>query len=251
MLRIGVDLDGVVADFRSAFRQVAGHVLHRDLEGDAESLAPNEQERVWRAIAATENWWVGIQPYEPDQIARLYAAAREGRWEIVFLTKRPPSGGECVQLQTQWWLEQWGYLMPAVVTVPGSRGELANALRLDLLIDDLLVNCVEVVSSSATKAVLMLRDEPPPGVADHALERGIGVVATLREAIDVFERLQKVLPKRRGRLLRLAEWFGAPRTSDARLEPRQPRPKPAGIPSSPSLPPGTFPSEGNNKSPKV
>lgn len=250
MLRVGVDLDGVLADFRSAFREVAWHVLHRDLEGEAESLAPHEQERVWRAIGATQNWWVGIQPYEPDQIARLYAAAREGRWEIVFLTKRPPSGGESVQTQTQWWLEQYGYLMPAVVTVPGSRGELANALRLDLLIDDLLVNCVEVVSSSPSKAVLMLRD-PSQGASDHALARGIGVVATLAEAIDVLERLQEVLPKRRGRMLRLAEWFGTPRTPEPRLEPRQPRPKPAGIPSSPSLPPGSFADDGGDESPKV
>ncbi len=250
MIRVGVDLDGVVADFRSAFREVVWSVLNRDLAGDAESLAPSELDRVWRAIARSQNWWVQIRPYEPDQIARLYAVAREGRWEIVFLTKRPPSGGDSVQVQTQWWLEQHGFLMPAVVTVPGSRGEFANALRLDLVIDDLIVNCVEVVSASPTKAVLMLRDHVPPSVATHALARGIGVVSTLQEGIDVLERLQEVLPKRRGRLLRLAEWFGTPSAPAPRLEPLRPLPASA-IPTSPSLPPGSFPPESGEESSKV
>jgi hypothetical protein len=249
MLRVAVDLDGVIADFRSAFRQVASHVLDRDLDGDDEPMAPTERDRVWGAIARTQNWWATIQPYEPDQIARLYGAAREGRWEVVFMTKRPPSGGECVQVQTQWWLEHHGFLLPAVVTVPGSRGELANALRLDLVIDDLFVNCVEVVSSSPAKAVLMLRDHEPEGVADHALARGIGVISTLQEGIDVLQRLHDVIPRRRGRLLRLSDWFtGASR--EPRLEPARPHPT-AVIPSSPSAASGTSPHERREKPPKV
>ncbi len=231
-LRLAVDLDGVVADFRSAFREVAGQVLDRDLAGEAESLSPSELDRVWKAIGRTPNWWVTVRPYEPEQIGRLYARAREGRWEVVFLTKRPSSAGDSVQLQTQWWLEQFGYFLPAVVTVPGSRGELANALRLDLVIDDLLVNCVEVVSSSPTKALLMMREHEPIDVADHAMARGIGVVSTLQEGIDVLERLEEVLPKRRGRLLRLTDWFGSRPQPPPALEPARPLPSLA-IPSSP------------------
>ena len=62
-----------------------------------------------------------------------------------------------MQFQTQWWIERFGFYLPAVLTVPGSRGEIANGLRLDLLVDDQLINCVEVVSASPAKAVLMLR----------------------------------------------------------------------------------------------
>ena len=53
------------------------------------------------------------------EIARLYAMARASRWEVFFVTKRPPSAGDPVQFQTQWWLEQHGYYLPAVLTVPG------------------------------------------------------------------------------------------------------------------------------------
>ena len=30
---------------------------------------------------------------EDEMVARLYDLARQERWEVVFLTKRPPSGG--------------------------------------------------------------------------------------------------------------------------------------------------------------
>ena len=76
---------------------------------------------------------------------------RAAGWEVFFLTKRPRSAGDSVQFQTQWWIERFGFYLPSVLTVPGSRGDVANALRLDLLVDDQLINCVEVVSASPTK----------------------------------------------------------------------------------------------------
>ena len=239
MIRVGFDIDGVLANFRSAFRLAAADLLRLDLdeEGDA-ALAPADVDRVWKKIAATHNWWTTVSAYEPRQIARLQGLAREGRWEVVFLTKRPASSGDTVQFQTQWWLEQHGFLMPSVVTVPGSRGELANALRLDLIADDQLLNCAEVVGASTTKAVLLLRAGEPENLRAHALTRGVGVVSTLAEAIDVVVRLQEMLPKRRGRFLRLAEWF--PSAADAKpLDARLPRPepsRPSDTSSSPSAP---------------
>ena len=119
--------------------------------------------------------------YEPEQIARLYSLTRAAGWEVFFLTKRPPSAGDTVQFQTQWWIERFGFYLPAVLTVPGSRGEVANGLRLDLLIDDQLINCVEVVSASTTKAILMLRSHDA-AAREHATNRGIGVVPTLSDA---------------------------------------------------------------------
>jgi hypothetical protein len=227
-LRVGFDLDGVLADFRSAFSDLAREVLHEDIEAgrspDAQPRSAGDIERVWQAIAQSHNWWTRIKPFEPGQIARLYALAREGLWEVVFLTKRPPSGGDTVQFQTQWWLEKHGFLMPAVITVPGSRGELANALRLDLVIDDQLINCAEVLGASTTKAVLVLRDGEPDSLRSLATSRGIGVVSTLEQAIDVVHQIQEMVPRRRGRMLRLADWFGL-QNEPKRLEPAMPRPR--------------------------
>ncbi len=126
------------------------------------------------------------------------------------MTKRPPSAGDSVQFQTQWWIERFGFYLPAVLTVLGSRGDIANGLRLDLVLDDQLINCVEVVSATPTKALLMQRIGDSQA-RDHAINRGIGVVSTLAEAVSIIERLHDVLPQKRGRMLRLSEWFSGPR----------------------------------------
>jgi hypothetical protein len=210
-LRLGIDIDGVLADFRTAFHETAMRCLRRDVDDtpDLESLTPlsaGDVRRVWDFIATAQNWWMDVPAYEPDQIARLYSLTRAAGWEVFFMTKRPQSAGDSVQFQTQWWIERFGFYLPAVMTVPGSRGDIAAGLRLDLVLDDQLINCVEVTSAAPTKAMLVLRSNDPPA-RQQASSRGIGVVPNLSEALTVIERLHDVLPQKRGRLMRLAEWF--------------------------------------------
>lgn len=230
-LRLGFDIDGVLADFHSAFEAAARGNAQTgtglDPEGaDREPLTTREVSRVWAHVRRTANWWTRLDAHEPAQIARLYALTRRLRWEVVFMTRRPESGGDPVQFQTQWWLETHGFYLPAVVTVPGSRGDLANALRLDMVVDDQLHNCVDIVSGSSAKAILLFR-ATDPAVRDHAVNRGIGVVSTLEEALDVLERAQETLVARRGRLNRLIDWFQGGQDKSLPSQPEAPRPKPS------------------------
>ena len=222
MLRLGIDVDGVVADFRNAFRALAERELGISA-GDVDAdLSKPDVDRLWRSVAATTNWWLGVPVYEPDQIARLYSQSRRSRWEVFFMTSRPPSAGDSVQLQTQVWLEKHGFLLPSVLTVPaGARGELARSLRLDLALDDRIVNCLEIISASNSKAVMVVRGTGEPGTREAAEARGIGVVPTLRQALDAVERLDELLSPRRGRLVRLADWFQAKK--DGPTRPHDPR----------------------------
>jgi hypothetical protein len=228
MLRIGFDIDGVVADFRTAFLDAAAKLLgrgaiHRPTAPmpDFNAVSASDAKRVWRVITETPNWWLGLAPYEPAQIARLYQLARRFRWEVSFLTSRIPTTGDSVQFQSQAWLESHGFYMPAVVTVPGSRGEIANALRLDVVVDDQLLNCLEVVGASQTKAMLLLQVGDAE-LEKQATERGIGTVHRLEEVIEVLLQLQDVLPERRGAVMRLADWFRK-REPDSQLLPMNPR----------------------------
>jgi hypothetical protein len=234
MLRVGFDLDGVIADFRTAFLDVAANVLARGAirrpsspMPDFDAVSPADAKRVWKVIADTPNWWVGLAPFEPAQIARLYQLARKHRWEVSFLTSRIPTSGDSVQYQSQAWLETYGYYMPAVVTVPGSRGEIANALRLDLVVDDQLLNCLEVVGASQTKAILLLRVGDAT-LEQQATERGIGVAHRLDEVIEVMVQLQEFLPQNRGVVMRLADWFQRkePESHVLPMNPRASRPVP-------------------------
>ena len=220
-LRLGFDVDGVLADFRSAFRATAreclGHALTEDGDGaTATPLAQGDVAKVWTHIARTPNWWMKVPPHEQPEIARLYALARAARWEVFFLTKRPASAGDPVQFQTQWWLELQGFYLPAVLTVPGSRGDAANALKLDITVDDRLTNCVDIIAASRSKAVLVLRREDQI-VRDQALARGIGVVSTLAAAIDAVEQFEEAKRVSSGRLSRLADWFKPSRHDEERL----------------------------------
>jgi hypothetical protein len=216
-LRVGFDVDGVVADFHTAFRATAAAADQES--GGAPPRHPlnaHAVKRAWERIDRTSQWWLTLAPYEPDQIQRLYRTSRERRWEVYFLTTRPSSAGETTQFQTQWWLEQHGFSLPSVMTVPGSRGDAANAVKLDIAIDDRLTNCVDIIAASRAKAVLLQRRDDP-GIRDQALARGIGVVSTLAEALDAIEQFEEAKRTTVGRLSRLADWFKPSKHHDAPL----------------------------------
>ena len=226
MLRLGIDVDGVVADFRTAFRALAERELRTSADDVEKDLSKADIDRLWRAVAGMSNWWLDVPAYEPIEIARLYKEARRCRWEVFFITSRPASAGDTVQLQTQAWLERFGFYLPAVLTAPaGARGELARSLRLDLTLDDRMVNCLEIISASNSKAVMVLRGNGEPGAREAAEARGIGVVTSLAQGLDAIERLDELLTTRRGRLVRLGDWFQPKRESPGLpADPRQKRP---------------------------
>jgi hypothetical protein len=229
-LRVGLDVDGVVADFRRAFREAgqrfASSAPPPDEGSGHERMNQREVKRTWDAISRTPQWWLGLEPYEPGEIDRVYRLSRERRWEVYFLTTRPPSAGETPQFQTQWWLEQQGFKLPSVITVPGSRGELANALRLDVIVDDRLQNCMEVIAASQTKAIFLDRDNDV-NAREQARSRGIAPVSTMREALDAVVALEAAKRDARGPLARLADWFRPARPAPSLpADPRETMPLP-------------------------
>jgi hypothetical protein len=227
-LRIGFDVDGVVADFNRGFRNACGELLGTARDGErADDLSATDLKRVWRRVIGTTNWWMTLEPYEPAQIERLYKLARRHKWEVFFLTKRPQTEGDSVQFQTQWWIEHHGFYLPSVLTLPGSRGDAANALRLDVTVDDQLLECADIISSSTSKALLMLR-EADKTTYDQATSRAIGVVSSLEEAIDVVERLQEIVVTKGSSLIRLTNWFSLVKPPEPTLpmNPRATRPLP-------------------------
>tara|TARA_B100000029_G_scaffold241673_1_gene238918 strand:+ start:52 stop:750 length:699 start_codon:yes stop_codon:yes gene_type:complete len=229
-LRLGFDMDGVMADFQTALGSAC-----QDLMGieaglvSARDLPTIELKRAWRRIVRTPNWWTTLSAYEPDQIVRLYELSRRHHWEVVFLTKRPRTKGDTVQVQTQWWLEQQGFYLPSVVTVPSSRGEIARALRLDLIVDDQQLECADCIASSTAKALLLLRDPKDETARNLATSQGIGVVPNLSQALDVIEQLDTLVGSKTGVLARLKNWFSVANDAGPVLpmNPRATRPLPS------------------------
>src|SRR5437899_8819362 len=86
-----------------------------DRQGSAEAASDNvapmmklnmtsrQQRRLWRHIGSIENFWETLAELEPGVIQRLAGIATERRWEVIFLTKRPPTAGRTTPVTTQRW----------------------------------------------------------------------------------------------------------------------------------------------------
>ena len=189
-LRIGFDVDGVVADMDSALTRQA-----QTLFGSPVNLTSRQQQKLWRQIEGVENFWQHLDEVEPGAVRLLAAAAAAHRWEVIFLTKRQQTRGASAQLQTQRWLVANGFERPSVFVVQGSRGRIAAALALDVVVDDRVENCFDVVVDSTAKTVLVWRnaEERLPAAAERL---GIRVVHTLGEWMNsLIEPASPTMPK--------------------------------------------------------
>ena len=191
-MRIAFDLDGVLADFAAAFDAIArrlrpppeGNLLSLSEADTAEDAAsPGLERRVWREIQTTENFWTSLDPLEPDLIATIHERALRDRWDIFFVTQRPATAGDPVQRQTQRWLAERGFPLPAVIAHRNSRGQLAAALELDFLVDDTVEHCVDVLDMSRTRPILVCR-KPDPAIWTNAKRLGIATCRSTTDALS-------------------------------------------------------------------
>src|SRR6187200_1586488 len=133
-LRIGIDLDGVLADMNAALDHHADQLFgpapsapdpRRDAEAQG-SVAPEavsgktplrlrrrlterQHRRLWRRVRGIDGFWEHLEETEPGVVSRLSGLATERRWEIIFLTKRPTTAGATSQIQSQRWLASKGF----------------------------------------------------------------------------------------------------------------------------------------------
>jgi hypothetical protein len=239
-MRIACDLDGVLADLHEPFVRTAtrlfpeldpGRLAAAEIsaalpddespeeptelvEGSAAApvelpslaLTRRQADAVWKEIANTENFWEQLQEIEPGAIARLATLADERRWEVLFITSRPKSGGRTVQRQTQRWLSAQGFDRPAAYVVHGNRGRIADALHLDVVIDDRPDNCLDVVLESKAGAILVWRGSPE-SVPASARRLGIVVVSSVAECLDAIVQAEEAKTPG-GFLRRLRAIFG-------------------------------------------
>ena len=238
-LRIAFDMDGTLADLSTAYagveerlfgaadedaeqpapekreaeQQSEGEIQaaaeseleRRDARRFVERLSARHRDRVWRTIEDTPDFWTTLKPLEDGAVKRLFELTAEQHWEVFFITQRPATAGGTVQWQTYTWLVDQGFLTPSVIPLAGGRGKAASVLRLDYLVDDTPQNCVDVLSDSSTRAILLV-DPDDPLAASSARRLGIGVAHSVHEVLDLlvqateartnptlFEKLRKIV----------------------------------------------------------
>jgi hypothetical protein len=186
--RVGFDVDGVLADLVLALSRHAAALFGEVAASPEVRLTARRRQRLWNRVRAVEDFWETLEEIEAGGVARLAAVARERQWETIFLTTRPETAGNPAQTQTQRWLAARGIAYPSVFVVRGSRGAIASALALDAMVDDRAQNCVDVVSESSARALLLWR--PTADVPDIALNRPrIDVVKSLDESLDLLTEI--------------------------------------------------------------
>lgn len=202
------DVEGTIAAEGDPSTPTTGDSPNPDVAPDTRPpavrpLTPRELRRLWSHVMTIDNFWSSLHESEPGAIARIAALATKHRWEVLFLTQRPSSAGDTVQVQSQRWLKTHGFDMPSLfVTRSGSRGKVADALALDAVIDDRPENCLDVVADSTATSILVWRMRPdavPPGVP-HA---GVDVVYSMGQALDRLEQLTNERTRRGSFLGRL------------------------------------------------
>lgn len=232
-LRIGFDLDGVLADMEEGIIREAVRLFgltspptpQQQRSASMTDLVPEEiadpaplrhelqltarqRRQLWRHVRGIDDFWESLDEIEPGSVERLARTADNRRWEVIFLTRRPATAGRPAQVQSQRWLEKKGFRLPSVYVVTASRGLIAGALTLDIVVDDTPENCVDVASDSKARTIAVFRNREE--VAPSILNRmGIDVVHSTAECLDLLVEIDASLARPQpGRITRVIRALG-------------------------------------------
>lgn len=167
-MRIGVDVDGVLADFNRAYIpriiSVTG-INNFPLDGSGAVLDvwnypkkygyTNKQiSTVWDSIRADSTFWLSLEefPTTGHDLYYLTQQMTEGH-DVYFITARV---GPTAKRQTEQWLES-RLGAPATVLISNEKGLMAAGLELDAYIDDKWENVVDVHQQYGGTATFLMR----------------------------------------------------------------------------------------------
>lgn len=185
---IGVDVDGIVANFETGYAplltQVSGIEFPRlNTPGwpdtwfwDRAAGVTKEQElKVWsEMITPSSTFWVDLPPH-PGAVEFLNRLDRhQRRDDVYFITNRMGKQAKC---QTEEWLMCYGFEEPTVL-ISGDKGACCKALKVTHYIDDKNENCEDVVVNSPSTRCFMLARAYNTEIA------GVTRIATLGEFLD-------------------------------------------------------------------
>lgn len=186
-MKLGLDVDGVLADFNTAMIQRVVNVTGRDLfpprpfdipvwdYPEHYGYSQTETSATWEDIRKDEKFWLNIHPYNETErvLTHLFRLSyfRDADTEVYFITARP---GIRAKAQTERWLRIYGFDDDPTVLISPHKGLCATALNLDRYIDDKTENAWDVALTGTTT---FLMDRPwNRNATPHATVRRVNSV---------------------------------------------------------------------------
>lgn len=190
-MRIGVDVDGVLARFNESFAQRLVDVTGRSLIPTGADFpcwgwpshygyTAAEESATWENVRQDKTFWFRLGAYDDThtvllELLRLQLIGHD----IYFITSRP---GVRAKQQTEDWLRVQGFASTPTVLISSAKGMCAQALCLDSYVDDRWENVVDVAESTLTCHTCLL-DRPWNQGRPHD---AFGVVR-VNSVLDVFK----------------------------------------------------------------
>jgi 5' nucleotidase, deoxy (Pyrimidine), cytosolic type C protein (NT5C) len=162
---VGLDVDGVVADFLGPFLRfverrigcapIAPETIVDLSYKDHPVITEAVLEQSLAALAEEPDFFDRLVPLlEPAEWRALDALSRERR--LVFITHRQASEGRDVQRLTRDWLLRHGVWDPIVHCTADYKSKLVSDLGVEIFVDDRPENCLDVAEKTRA-AVYMPR----------------------------------------------------------------------------------------------
>ncbi len=148
-MRLGIDVDGVLADFGRAFAEAANTIWpdrfppnYVPPDWDFGGMSPADQKKVWAVIKRTPNFWSRLRPYSENITALARTLIGATYLDIWLVTSRVRTEGATIARQTEQWIRSCGVREGSnflgIITVEDAKlkQEVYPAVGIEYSIDD-------------------------------------------------------------------------------------------------------------------
>lgn len=199
-LKLGFDIDGVLANFTTPWQQLLIKRTGKDLFSPdalvggaatwnwdlAAGYTKAETTAAWEWVKANPVWWEMLPP-APGMSALLdrWSALKRVYAHIYFITARYGLPKD----QTQRWLNRYFPHDANTLLMAGNKGIAAKTLQLDAYIDDRLENAIDVAVEAKGEPVVtrsyLLNYRHNAGAEEMVADGSIIRVATVAEMLEM------------------------------------------------------------------
>ena len=160
-MRLGIDIDGCLADFNESFARLVNERTGVELELPPKTwnyhldagVTPEQDQAIWAEIAGSPTFWVALNPLPSAKELLKDLDGLTSEHAVYFITTRV---GMTAKQQTELWLWQFGITYPTVI-ISKAKGLIAAGLQLNIMLDDKPENLFDVKAARPECQTILVR----------------------------------------------------------------------------------------------